>query len=692
MHLKLKGILAVMVTSMALVSCTDNNQKQEDMNDKTVNHGIDLHYMDTTVSPKEDFYNYVNGTWMKETEIPADQKSWGSFLLLRKNTDKVVLGLLNKAIENNQFEEGSDQAKAVELFHSKLDTNRRDEIGLTPLLKNLETINSITDLNSLQEVLSANPITISNPFFSFYVSPKLESSKVNGISLNPGSLGLPDRDYYLNEGEKDEEIREQYVEYITQVYGIVFENSNSDENRAKAEGILALEKQLAEPRLTKEERRNANLQNNPRTIKQISVLTPAINWEKWISSLPLKADVDTISVGQLNYMKRLNTILKDADIEIIKELLIWQTINEAADLLTSDLEDANFDFYSRKLNGIPQPRPADERALLTVNRTIGEAIGKIYVADQFPAEAKETAIDMVENIKETFKIRISNLDWMTEETKEKAIEKVNTLIVKIGYPDVWKDYSGMEINSENSYYENMLAANEWRRNFNLSKYNQPVDKNEWFMSPQTVNAYYNPQGCEIVFPAAILQPPFFDYKADAAVNFGGIGAVIGHEISHAFDDSGAEFDAEGNLRNWWTDVDKEQFKERTQQLADFYSKVEVEEDIHLNGEFTLGENTADLGGVLSAYYGLQRHYEFHEKPGKLDGFTQEQRFFMSWATIWRTKTRPEALRTQIMTDPHSPGYYRAFMPLQNVDEWYKAFEIEEGDAMYVAPEKRVRIW
>lgn len=690
MRKSINPLLTFATATVLLFSCTEEASNNTDMSKTIENHGIDLHYMDTTVNPKDDFYNYVNGTWMKETEIPADQSSWGSFYILRKNTDKVVLGLLDKAINDNQFEEGSDQSKAVYLFKSKLDTVRRDEAGLAPLKPVLAKIDAITDIKSLQKTMSENRVEVANPFFSIYASPKPEESSMNGAELYPGGLGLPDRDYYTSEEEKSKEVRGQYVDHIVRMFGFLGEAE--DVARPKAERILALETKLAIPRMTKEERRDATKQNNPRSISQISKLTPAIDWNQWIAEFPVKKEVDTLLVTQLNYMKGLQEILTKEDINTIKELISWQTLNGAASELTTELEAANFDFYSRTLNGIPQPRPADERALQTVNGVIGEALGKIYVEDQFPAEAKETAKTMVENIMETYKERIKNLDWMTEETKVKAIEKVNTLIVKIGYPDVWKDYTEMGIKADNSYYENMVAASEWRLKYNYSKINEPVDKNEWFMSPQTVNAYYNPQGTEIVFPAAILQPPFFDYKADAAVNFGGIGAVIGHEISHAFDDQGANYDSEGNLKNWWTPEDKAQFDSRTKKLADFYSKIEVEDGLNLNGEFTLGENTADLGGVLSAYYGLQRYYETHEKPGDIDGLSQEQRLFMSWATVWRNKTRDEALRTQIKTDPHSPGYYRAFIPLQNIDEWYAAFGIEETDKMYVAPEDRVRIW
>lgn len=686
------SILVIAIVSATFFSCKEKTDKKgkKDMAKTEKHHGLDLKYMDTTVSPKQDFYNYVNGTWMKETEIPGDHKSWGSFYILRKNTDHDVLAMLDEAKEGNKFSSNSDEAKAIFLFESELDTTARNKTGLKPLKPVMQKIEEVKDLKSLQKTMAEYPVQVANPFFGVYASALPEESSMNGAYLVPGGLGLPDRDYYTNDDSQSKKTRKQYVDHITRMFKMW--GKDQDKARDQAKRILALETKLATPRLTKEERRDVRKLNNPRSIKQISEMTPAIDWKKWIADLPVKKDIDTMIVTQPKYMKALQNILSSTDIKDLKALVSWQTLNGAASDLTTKLEKANWDFYSKTLNGTPEQRPAKERAVATINRNLGEALGKIYVDKKFPPKAKKTAETMVHNIIETYKGRINNLDWMTDATKQKAIEKLNSLTIKIGYPDKWKDYSNMKIDSANSYYKNLLAASKWGYNFNLSKINEPVDTTEWHMNPQTVNAYYNPSANEIVFPAAILQPPFFDYKADAAVNFGGMGAVIGHEISHAFDDSGARFDAEGNLHNWWTDKDLEKFKKRTQKLADFYSSVKVGDSLHLNGEYTLGENTADLGGVLASYNGMKRYYKTHEKPGKIDGFTQEQRFFMSWATVWRTKTRPEALRTQIKTDPHSPGYYRAFLPLENVDAFYKAFDIKKGDSMYVAPEDRVRIW
>jgi putative endopeptidase len=388
----------------------------------------------------------------------------------------------------------------------------------------------------------------------------------------------------------------------------------------------------------------------------------------------------------------LDTFLKNTSIEDIKTLVRWDTFNSSTGMLTTAIEKANWEFYSKYLNDSKAQRPANERALNTVNGTVGEAIGQLYVDAKFPPEAKTKAETMIKNVIDAYKVRIQNLDWMSPETKAKAIEKLDKFTVKIAYPDKWEDYSTMTVSADKTYFENMTAVSKWEQLKNYADIGEPVDKTEWGMSPQTVNAYFNPLNNEIVFPAAILQPPFYNYTADDAVNYGGIGAVIGHEISHAFDDSGARFDSDGNLKNWWTDADLKAFTERGDALAEQYSNVEVIDSVFIDGKFTLGENIGDLGGILGAYDGLQKYYADNGRPEDIDGFTAEQRFFMSWATVWRTLSRDEALRNQVKTDPHSPGKVRATQPLQNIDAFYEAFDIKEGDPMYLAPEKRVRIW
>ncbi|MEM6865370.1 MAG: M13 family metallopeptidase, partial [Bacteroidota bacterium] len=456
--------------------------------------------------------------------------------------------------------------------------------------------------------------------------------------------------------------------------------------------ILELETVLAEPRLNKVQRRDVRNLNNPKTIAEADEMLSNVDLKKMIEDIGATKPFDTLFVTQLDYTRVLNDFLKTTPIEDLKTLVRWDTFNSAAGRLTTAIETANWEFYSNYLRGAEKQRPADERALATVNRSVGEALGQLYVDAKFPPEAKAKAEKMIDNVIEAYKVRIQKLDWMGDSTKIKAIEKLNKFTVKIAYPDQWEDYSSMAVSGDKTYFDNMVAVDKWRLEDTFSNIGEPVDKSKWSMSPQTVNAYFNPLNNEIVFPAAILQPPFYNYTADEAVNYGGIGAVIGHEISHAFDDSGARFDADGNVKNWWSEEDLVAFTERGDSLAAQYDKVEVLPELFVNGKFTLGENIGDLGGVLSAYDGLQRHFEENGRPETIDGFTPEQRFFMSWATIWRTKIRDEALRTQIKTDPHSPGQVRAIQPLLNVEAFYDAFGIQEGDSMYLSPEDRVQIW
>jgi putative endopeptidase len=677
----------IMATAvLGFTACKNNTDKDTSVAEVP---GIQLKYMDTTISPKTDFYDYVNGNWMKTTEIPAEESTWGGFSILRKETRDDVLAILESAQQNKTYAAGTDQAKALDIFESQLDTVARNKAGLKPLQPALDAVAGVKNLADLQSVLAKN-LAVQAPFYSFSVFSNLSNSSMNAGYIGTGNLGLPDRDYYLDQDSKAKEIRGQYVEHITRMLQYLGDDKASA--KKQAERILKLETELAKPRLDKVQSRDTRNFNNPRTMAQIQQMVPAINWKNFISDLNISKEVDTLIVTEPAYMKELQEILKSTSIEDLKTLTRWTTFNNAASYLTTELEKANWDFYEKTLNGVQKQKPADERALATVDGVVGEAVGKLYVEEKFPAEAKAKAEKMIANIKDAFKDRIQNLEWMTDSTKAKAIEKLSKFTVKIGYPDKWEDYAKLDVDANKTFFENMLAVRKWNMEDNLKDFGEPVDKTKWGMSPQTVNAYFNPSFNEIVFPAAILQPPFYNYQADEAVNYGGIGAVIGHEISHAFDDSGARFDGDGNLKNWWSDEDLKNFTGRGDALAQQYSDIEVADSLNINGKFTLGENIGDLGGVLASYDGLQKFYAENGKPGKIDGFTPEQRFFISWATIWRTKMRDDALRTRIKTDPHSPGMYRAYVPLQNVDSFYEAFNIKKGDSMFVPKEERVRIW
>jgi putative endopeptidase len=680
--MKLKqGIIAVSAIAMTLTSCQE----------KKVNPGIDFAAMDTTVSPKDDFYRYVNGKWIDETEIPADQTVWGGFNKLRKDTDADVLDILERAMEDPSLDPTSDQAKAVYVYQSIMDTVARDEAGIAPLLPYLNKIESINSLDEVATVLAEMAPEGLSGFFGFGVGPDALNTDMNVAQLYAGSLGMQ-REYYVNDDADSKEKLAAYEKHIARMLELT--GTPANEAATVAAQIVTFETAMALPRLDKVSARDPLKSYNPMSVAELQDLMPAIDWKNHFKRIGVK-DFDRLIVSQPDYLKALNELWTEGNVMAMKNYLRWTLINESAGMLSTTLENADWDFYSKTMRGAQQQRPRNEDALGTVNGTLGEALGKLYVSEKFPAEAKDKAKEMIEYVKKAYEVRINNLSWMSDSTKQKAIDKLNGMTIKIGYPDQWKDYSEMNIKSPKdggTLFENMLAVQEWNYRDNLAQLGEKVDKSEWFMSPQTVNAYYNPYYNEIVFPAAILQPPFYDYTADAAINFGGMGAVIGHEISHGFDDSGAKFDANGNMINWWTDNDLTEFETLGKDLADQYSAIEVLPEIFINGAYTLGENIGDLGGVNAAYDAHQLWMADKGRPEDIDGFTAEQRFFISWATVWRTKMRDEALKQRIKGDTHSPGMYRGYVPLQNIDAFYDAFSITENDGMYIAPEERVKIW
>ncbi|WP_125718393.1 M13 family metallopeptidase [Flavobacterium ustbae] len=654
--------------------------------------GINVSYMDTKVSPSQDFFKYVNGTWLDKTEIPSDRTTWGSFNELIKRTDKDVMAVLKEASANPKYKSNTDQGKAVNLFNTYLDSVGRNKKGIEPLKPYLKKIDAIKNIADVQKYLVEMEKEGGSGFFGIYIGADDKNSSKNSVNLVPSDLGLPDKDYYTSEDKDSKEKRAKYEQHIARMLQFIGESPEKAKQSAK--DILALETELSKPRLNRVERRDSRLQYNPMTVDAIQKLTPAIKWNDYFTGLGI-AKLDSVIVSEPKYMTALQTVFTENKVGQWKEYLKWDLLNGSATKLTTAIDNANFDFYSKTLRGAIKQLPSDERALNMVNGAIGEALGKLYVEKVFPAEAKTKAVDMIHNVITAYQNRINNLTWMSKDTKLKAIEKLNKITIKVGYPDKWKDYSALETKSiaeGGSYFENTKNLSRWNFKKSVDKLSKPVDKTEWHMSPQTVNAYYNPSYNEIVFPAAILQPPFYNYQADEAVNYGGIGAVIGHEISHGFDDSGARYNAEGNLVDWWTEEDLKQFTALGTDLANQYSALEPLPGIHVDGHFTLGENIGDLGGINAAYDGLQLYLKAHGNPGLIDGFTPEQRFFISWATVWRTKTRDEAIKNQVKTDPHSPGMYRAYVPIQNVDAFYKAFDIKKGDKMYVEPEKRVKIW
>ncbi len=654
--------------------------------------GINVNFMDTSVKPNNDFFRFVNGTWLDKTEIPSDKTRWGSFDELRQNTDKDALEILKEASKNPNFNSKTDQGKAVNLYRSIMDTVARNKQGITPIKPYLAKINAVKNIKDLQALLITMEPMGGIGFFGAGVGADDKNSNRNIVEVGIGGLGLPDRDYYVSDDKDSKEKREKYVIHVAKM--LQFLGENPAQAKTDADKILALEIAMAKPRFDRVERRDSRKSYNPMSVVGLQKLMPSIAWDTYLTGIGLPK-IDSVIVSQPKYLVALDGIFKENKVEDWKAYMRWHLLNRASSRLSTSIETANWEFYGKALTGAIKQRPRDEKALQVINGSVGESLGKLYVAKKFPAAAKVKAEKMIRNVIKAYENRINNLVWMSAETKVKAIQKLNKLTIKIGYPDKWKDYSALVIKSPlegGSYFDNAKNITQWRYKEEIAKLKKPVDKTEWGMSPQTVNAYYNPSYNEIVFPAAILQPPFYNYEADEAVNYGGIGAVIGHEISHGFDDSGARYNADGNLVDWWTADDLQQFTALTGSLSDQYSALEPLPGTHVDGKFTLGENIGDLGGVNAAYDGLQLYLAENGNPPLMDGYTPEQRFFISWATIWRSKMRDEALKNQVKTDPHSPGMYRAYVPLQNVDTFYNAFDILPGDGMYIAPEKRVKIW
>ena len=643
--------------------------------------------MDTSVRPQDDFYNYVNGTWMKTAKIPADKPSWGSFTQLRETTDNNSLGLLDNILKE-KFAAGSEGQKIQALYETYMDMNKRNADGLNPIKADLAKIDAIKNVADLQKYLIEATKRGENAFYGWGVDGDLKNSKMNAVYLGDASFGLG-RDYYQKESEKNAETIAEYKKYVAKVLAeIGYKNAD-----AVAGQIVDFEKRMAKTLLTNEQIRDANLQYNPKTLPELKSLVKNVDLPKYLSEAGVKTD--KVIIGELNYYKNLDNFLTEKNIPLIKDYLKFHLTSGSAGYLNQKMDDMKFDFYSKYLQGQKEQRALNKRALSLINGVLGEAFGKVYVDKYFTPEAKAQMLTYIDYLKKSFAVHIKDLSWMSSTTKQKALDKLNKFTVKIAYPDKWKDYSKLSLKSEKdggTLYSNLINVESWHYSKELEKIGKPVDKTEWGMSPQTVNAYYNPVNNEIVFPAAILQPPFFNPDADAAVNFGGIGAVIGHEMTHGFDDSGAQFDGDGNLTDWWTADDKTNFEKATKSLASQYDQYEPVKDVHVNGTFTNGENIADLGGVNIAFDALQMYLKDKGNPGKIDGYTPEQRFFLSWATVWRTLSTDKYLSNQVKTDPHSPGFFRSFGPLVNTDAFYKAFDVKEGDKLYKKPEERIKIW
>ena len=654
---------------------------------ETPEKGLDLSTFDKSVRPQDDFYNFVNGTWMKTAKIPADKSTWGSFNKLAEDTDNNSMTILNSLL-NDKFAAGSEGKKIQDLYATYMDMNKRNADGISPIKADLAKIDGIKSLSDLQNYLVEATKNGENSFYAWGVFSDLKDSNMNAIYLGEANLGLG-RDYYQKTNPKNTETIAEYTKYVASMLDVLgYKNATST-----AQNIVNFEKSIAKNLLTIEQSRDATLQYNPKTMPELSKLVKNVDLAKYLTAVGV--NTDRAIIGELKYYQNLDQIINAKNIPLIKDYMRFHLLSGSASYLSKDLDDKKFAFYGKYLRGQDVQRAQEKRGFELINGSLGEAFGKLYVEKYFPAEAKSQMVELIDYLKKSFGTHINNLTWMSPTTKEKALKKLNKFTVKVAYPDTWKDYSKLQVSAINeggTLYRNLQNVTSWQYDRDLEKVGKPVDRTEWGMTPQTVNAYYNPVNNEIVFPAAILQPPFFNPNADAAVNFGGIGAVIGHEITHGFDDSGAQFDADGNLVDWWTPEDKANFEKVTKSLAAQYDKYEPVKGTFVNGTFTNGENIADLGGVNISFDALQMYLKDHGNPGLISGYTQDQRFFLSWGTVWRTLQKEAALINQIKTDSHSPGLYRTFGPLINTDAFYKAFDVKEGDKHYKKPEERIKIW
>lgn len=676
------------ITLMALTACGQQEAttaaSDEPAQAEALVSGISLENMDTSVRPGDDFFMYVNGTWVQEAEIPADKAFYGGFRILRDEAEEDVKAII-EASASGDFAKGTDEQKVGDLYKSYMDMETRNAKALTPLQAELERIAAIDNHEQLAVYFAgANrrgygvPMTVAQ-------NEDFKDPEYYMIYAWQDGLGLPDREYYLQDDESSAGLRDKYVAHIETMFDLAgFENG-----AAAAESIMALETRIAEAHITKEAARDWATNYNKVPIAELNDVMPNFNWDGFAAEAGI-TDIDGLVLMMTSYFESMDDIIASTDIDTWQTYLKWVALNDRASQLSEDLDNQNFEFNGKALSGTEEQRESWRRAVTTVNATLGEVVGKVYVRKHFPPEAKERMVELVGNLIKAYEKSISELEWMTDETRAQALDKLNKFKANIGYPDVWRDYSAIDIEADD-LFGNLERATVAEYDRQINRQGGPVDHSEWPMTPQTVNAGYRPWKNDITFPAAILQPPFFNLEADDAVNYGAIGAVIGHEIGHGFDDTGSAFDGNGLMRNWWTDEDRAEFENRTAKLIAQYDEFAPFDDLNVNGEFTQGENIGDLGGISIGLLAYTMSLDGAAAP-VIDGFTGVQRVFLGYGQVWREIVRDEALRQQIMTDPHAPAHYRANGPVRNVPEFYEAFEVAETDALYLPPEERVKIW
>lgn len=648
---------------------------------------IDKSSMDLTKNPGDDFYNFASGTWIKNNPVPPKETRWGSFNLLRDFNITAVKTILAESADNKKAVAGSVEKRVGDFYMAGMDSLTIEKLGYSPIKPDLEKLNQISDLNGIiNHAASMRTYGGGSPFFGFSVGQDRKYVKNIVPQLSQGGTTLPDRDYYLKSDARSLIIQKSYKNYIASLFSL--SGSSPAEAEKAAETIFNLEKTLASAQMSRVEMRDPYKTYNKFSVTEFSKTTSNLNWQSLMSLMKVSGQ-DTVLVNSPKFFTALNGLLSTTPVNDLKTYLKWNVLKTSAPYLSSEFVNANFAF-TQILTGQKIQTPRWQRMSSLTDGTVGDLLGQIYVKKHFKPEAKARMQELVSNLVKAYEIRIKNLDWMTDVTKQKALDKLYAFTPKIAYPDKWKEYEGLEI-KRGSFFQNLRNAGEWGYTEMVKQLGKPVDKSRWGMTPPTVNAYYNPVNNEIVFPAGILQFPFFDPNADDAVNYGGIGAVIGHEISHGFDDSGSQYDKDGTLRNWWTDEDRARFKVKATALQEQFDAYTVLDTIHVNGKLTLGENIGDLGGLNAAYEAFKMTKQ-GQSTGKIDGFTPDQRFFLSWAQVWKGNILNESAAQLIVTDTHSPGPYRTIGAPVNMDAWYNAFDIKPGNKLYKKPEDRIRIW
>ena len=648
---------------------------------------LDPANMDLSYQPGDDFFRYANGNWIKNNPVPAEYSRWGTFEMLAEQNRQDLRSIFEEAAQNKGAEPGSNTQKIGDFFASGMDSAKIEEQGLSPLQPELDRVAALQSTQDVQRYISYLHRMQISPLFFFFAEQDQQNSAMVIPWLYQGGLGLPDRDYYFDTDGRAPEIREKYIDHLQKMC-MLMGDTEADAKHA-ADVIMGIETRLAKVSMTRLEQRNPKAITNKMTLQQLQENSAGFDWMNYFTEVGL-GDPGELNVAQPKFFSEVGKVMKSVSVADWKIYLRWNLVNETAAYLSSDFVDQNFEFYGKVLSGQPEMQPRWKRTLETVSGNLGEVVGQVYVERFFPPEAKERMFELVMNLKAAFGERIKNVQWMSDETKEKALTKLDAFGVKVGYPDEWIDYSSLEIDSD-SYVGNVLRSREFEFQRGLKKMNQPVDRKEWGMTPQTVNAYYNPLLNEVVFPAAILQPPFFNLQADDAVNYGAIGAVIGHEMTHGFDDQGRQYDVKGNLSDWWTEEDSRKFDERTRVLVEQFNNYVILDTNKVNGELTLGENIADLGGMSIAFDALKMATAA-KTARMIDGYTPEQRFFLSWAQVWSSNIRDEDQLMRLKTDVHSPAEARVNCPVRNIETFYSAFDVKEGDKLYLASGDRANIW